>query len=243
MPLLRLVPALVLAASLATAADDAASSFDDLRITLRMLPGYQVKESADRVLTDADADPATPPTWVDTETTYEWEGEDALGGAVAIEWLHGTAGGFLGGLGLSIGTDSITPSGFSVNGQPRNNDGLVSMTWRQYGLIGSMGWHSGPVQFDGLVLTSEITAYLEGGVMYAKIDDLSGSASGTGFYGDAGLRAGVYLGERTWYFGGGLTASTGVATASVSAPSDTDGGSLEMSRTGLGLFAAAGRRF
>ena len=139
---------------------------------------------------------------------YNWKGGKSFGTRYDVEYDQGMSRrqraqpGFLWSVGVSYSNNDITPDSYDTgSGTATNTREDLQLEYRQYGLMGGVGWATMPA---GTSLgTYHFEASLLGRGGWATADTTSPGltpevGSGSGLYWEAGARGGVVLCDEHW---------------------------------------------
>lgn len=207
----------------------------DVRLIIDSTPGYDIRE-------DASTSTAT--------TTYVWRDMDG-GRSIQpeVEFLrakpiHGEDGStLLFGARLSGGSQTNMPATIYSNGVTYANTGHLTLSYNRLAAGVVVGWQTAPIHIEDIQILGEFSAYGELGTMRITRQDDSGSGSDWGHTSEYGLRAGLYLGERSCYGGFIMSLLEGWGEGEVESFGGTATSKVHLHRDGLAVGAVAGIRF
>lgn len=234
---MRLRLLLLFAAAVPAVAEDL-GPVDDLRfgVTAQMSPTVTEKLSG----------PGTP------SKNYGWEDAKAYGIRFDATYYQGMSrrgralAGFLWAAGLSYGTTDITPQSYDVGGSTYTNSrDDLTLSYKQYGAMGAVGWSSQPSITELGDLHWEVLAVGRGG--YATAQTINPGlnptvSSGGGEYWEIGPQASYVLCDEHWLAAINLGWLYGQSKINISEPNGFDS-ELTILRNGLEAGLMVGYRF
>lgn len=185
------------------------------------------------------------------EGEAEWKDTDAVHPYVGIDYVAGAAhrgrgsSGLVWGAGLHVAQMDLTPGTYRVDGVDTDVTAQPTITYREYGLGGQLGWATRPDDTGFGDWHVELVGVLRGGPLQGQVNRtrlVAGSpeterSGGWGWWYAGGPQVGIYLADQGWLLG--LSAEWLFGRGAV----DFGGGDrVALTRNGPGLAVQLGWR-